>query len=36
MNASWDFMVKEAGEERVRESQSAGYLPNGENKRFGC
>lgn len=32
----WKMMVKEAGEERVRESQEAGYEPNGEHKMYGC
>ncbi|KAF2827678.1 hypothetical protein CC86DRAFT_349360 [Ophiobolus disseminans] len=36
MSAFWEVMIKEAGEARVKESQSSGYKPNGEWKKYGC
>ena len=36
MNLFWTVMVKEASEARVRESQSPGYRPMGEHKKYGC
>ena len=36
MSAFWEVMVREAGEERVRESQGSGYRADDGGKRLGC
>jgi exonuclease 3'-5' domain-containing protein 1 len=36
MSEFWKVMVEEAGVARVEESQSKGYKPNDEGKKYGC